>query len=97
MDFLQELINKLLPVLGQMGVDELTAQLEQLVAEAKEPWKKSVLTMVADAVATYGPEGLDMAIKLINDLMDGKSVDLDFTDLEVSSDILAKMQNAPCN
>ena len=91
---LQGLVNSLLPVLGQAGVTALTAEVNELTEEATEPWKKAVLGFVANGVQTFGPQGVQIATKALEDLMNGKEPDISWADLDVASDILAHMQNA---
>lgn len=91
---LQALITGLLPVLGQVGVDALTKEVNDLTADAKEPWKKAVLGLVANGVETFGPQGVQVATEALNKLMAGEDPDISWADLDVASDILAHMQNA---
>lgn len=91
---LQGLVTTLLPVLGEHGVKALTAELSSLIAEANEPWKKAVLGLVANGVETFGPQGVQIATKAIEDLIAGEDPDISWADLDVASDILAHMQNA---
>jgi len=91
---LQALVNTLLPILGQVGVDLLTKEVGDLTADAKEPWKKAILGLVANAVQTFGPQGVQVATDAINDLLNGEQPDISWADLDVASDILTHMQNA---
>lgn len=92
---LHKIVDSLLPTLGEAGVLLLKEKVDDLVAEAKEPWKKAVLALVSNAVATYGPQGIEVARKYIHDLLGGGQPPvIDWLDLETASDILAQMQNA---
>lgn len=90
---LQQLLDVLLPVLGQEAVNLVQDELDELTGAAQEPWKKAILGLIADAVAEHGPEGVQIAINSIHEMLEGKVVALDWTDLETASDILAHLQN----
>jgi len=52
-----KLAESLLPVLGQKGVDTLQRKLIEMSLESSnEPWKKSVLALVANGVEQFGPQ-----------------------------------------
>jgi hypothetical protein len=89
---LSALLNNLVPVLGEAGVGALTGELKDLAA-GQEGWKKSILSLLADAVEKNGPGGIALAMTEINKLLDGKVPDIDWADLEVASDVLAHLQN----
>tara|TARA_Y100000310_G_scaffold127207_1_gene126256 strand:- start:4114 stop:4497 length:384 start_codon:yes stop_codon:yes gene_type:complete len=91
---LQALVNGLLPVLGQVGVDALTKEVSELTADAKEPWKKAILGLVANGVETFGPRGVQVASAALNKMLAGDDPEIEWADLDVQSDILAHMQNA---
>jgi len=91
---------KLLPQagdLGEDGIEKLADVLGNEADKADAPWKKAMLNLVGDSIGKYGPEGLRMAQKGIEDLLDGKrgTKISDLTDdLETASDLLAALQNA---
>jgi len=87
-------LEKLLPVVGQKGVDAIEAKLKGLSEGADSGWKKAALALVADAVEKHGPAGIKMATQAIQDLLDGSAPNIDWADLEVASNILAQMENA---
>jgi len=89
---LSALLNNLLPVLGEAGVAALKGELDDL-ASGQEGWKKSILSLLANAVEEYGPEGVSIGMDAITKLLDGEVPDIDWTDLEVASDVLAHLQN----
>ncbi len=94
MDILKDLLNSLVPILGQTAVDALADNLKDVTAGMDEGWKKTVLSLLTNAVEQFGPEGIQIALTAITDLMDNKPPKIDWADLEVASDIVAKLQNA---
>lgn len=97
MDELLKTLKKLVPALGEAGVEMLADQLKDLIAQADTPWKKAALKLVANAVEEFGPDGINIAINEIEKLFsddDDKIPEIDWADLEVASDLLAQFQNA---
>ncbi len=88
------LLKVLVAVLGQRAVDELAAKLDELAAEAGEPWKRAVLALVADALEQHGPAGLLLVQEVIDDLAAGKAPDIDWANPRTASDVVAQLQNA---
>ncbi len=88
------LLKVLVAVLGQRAVDELAEKLDDLAAEAGEPWKRAVLALVADAVEQHGPAGLLLVQEVIDDLAAGKAPDIDWANPRTASDVVAQLQNA---
>lgn len=87
-------LSSLLPVIGQVGIDALKDEIEDLTEDANEPWKKAVLGLVGDAVVTFGPQGVSLATKALEDLMNGEGEpDLSWADLGTASDVLAHLQS----
>lgn len=93
MDF-QKLLNTLLPIIGQAGVDLLTEKFQDLAADQDKPWAKVALMLLADAVETHGMQGIDLARKAIDDLLDNKVPEIDWASPRTASDFVAKLQNA---
>ena len=79
--------------LDEKGIDALADQIEKSAGEVDEPWKKTVLTLMSDAVRKHGPDGIEKAKDLMERLMAGEKVELDFTSLRIASDALAHLQN----
>lgn len=90
---LTDVVEAQLGAFGAQGVDKVKDILHNLVAGSDDGWKKSVYTIVSDAVDAYGAVGVNKALQAIHDLLDGKTVDLDWADLEAVSNLLAKLEN----
>ena len=90
----KKMLEQWFPTMGAMGGEAAAKALEDAQDDAKDPMKKLILGLLADAVEKNGMAGLDLAKNAVLDLMDGNEVDLDFTDLETASDALAMLQNA---
>ena len=90
---LETLITQLVPVLGQAAVDKLEAELKDL-SDDQDGMKKVALSLLANAVAKFGPQGVIVATIALQDLVANKQPDLSWADLRVASDVLAVIQNA---
>jgi hypothetical protein len=88
------LLKMLVAVLGQKAVDELSDKLDEIAAEAGEPWKRAVLALLADAIEQHGPAGLVLVQKVIDDLVAGEAPDIDWANPRTASDVVAELQNA---
>jgi hypothetical protein len=93
MDF-SKLLESLAPALGELGVKKLAGELAEMGSESSEPWKKAILALVSNGVETYGPQGIQMALDAVGDLLRGGSGVPEWADLATGSDILAHLQNA---
>lgn len=89
-----DLLKNLIPSLGEMGIKMLVEEFDKLSADAAEPWKKAILSLVGDALEKNGVNGIKLAYDAIEALIQDKEPKLDWADLEVASDVLAQMQNA---
>jgi hypothetical protein len=90
----EALLKLLVAVLGQKAVDELSEKLDELAAEAGEPWKRAVLALLADAVEQHGPAGLVLVQRVIDDIAAGEAPDIDWANPRTASDVVAELQNA---
>ena len=52
------LLDGLIPVVGEEAINLTVGKLDELTGEASEPWKKTVLSLVSDAVEEHGPAGI---------------------------------------
>ena len=90
----QDILNALVPTLGQAAVDALSEKLKDVAAGLSEDWQRTILTLIASSVEKHGLAGVQLALETINDLLDGKDVEIDWTDLKTASDLVGHMQNA---
>jgi hypothetical protein len=88
------MLDNLIPVVGEEAINLTVGKLDELTGEASEPWKKTVLSLVSDAVEEHGPAGLALAQQALDDLFAGKAPDIDWANPRTASDIVAQMQNA---
>lgn len=93
MDWTQ-ILQTLLPILGQKGTQELAVKLEALSMNVNEEWKQTILSILSDAVAKNGPSGITLAMQTIHEILEGKTISIDWTDLKTASNIVAHLQNA---
>jgi len=90
----QQLLNNLIPVLGQVGVDTLEDVFKDLAADQDEPWAQVALALLGDAVAAHGMAGIELARKAIDALFENKVPEIDWASPRTASDFVAKIQNA---
>lgn len=81
--------------MGDVGITKIQELLKAKEVGASEGWQKSVYALLASSVSTYGPMGIDKALGAMQNMLDGKEPNFDWStvDLEVASNILARMQN----
>ena len=89
-------ISGLASKVGEEGVKQLAEVLDSEAAKADEPWKSTVLDLLADAARRHGPEGFSMAKDAVERLLDGDHKDLRKVtkNLLIASNLLAELQNA---
>jgi hypothetical protein len=82
--------------LGEKGVGQLADLLDGEAAKADEPWKRTLLDLLADAGRKHGPEGFKMAQDAVERMLDGDSKDIRkvTSNLLLASNLLAQLQNA---
>lgn len=78
---------------GNAGIKALEGAMNGISKEAKDPWKRAIISLVGEAMSKYGPDSMAKISKLVMDAIAGKDVDLSFASLETRSDFLAAMQN----
>lgn len=78
---------------GTSGVRDLEEALERIEKEVDEPWKKTMLNMVGEAVSKYGMEGVGYVERLVDKIGEDGEPDLSFASLKARSDYLAVIQN----
>lgn len=67
-------------------------ELEKL-AQGQEPWKKDILSIFAASLENLGPLGLQFALDSIQNAKIKKIPDINWDDLESSSNVLAILEN----
>jgi hypothetical protein len=89
-------ISNLASKVGETGVDKLAAVLDDQAAKADEPWKRTVLDLLADGARRHGPEGFKMAQDAVERLLDGKDPDIRKVtkNLLIASNLVAQLQKA---
>jgi len=94
MDF-QKLLDMVLPIIGQAGVDALSDKFKDLAADQDKPWAQTALALLGDAVENHGMAGIEMARKAIDSLLDDGAVpEIDWASPRTASDFVANLQNA---
>ncbi len=88
------MLEGLIPIVGEEAINQAVTRLNELSGDATEPWKRTVLALIADAIEENGPGGLILAQAVLDDLFAGKAPDIDWASPRVASDIVAQMQNA---
>lgn len=89
-------ISSLVTKVGEEGVDKIAAVLDDEAKKADEPWKRTVLDLLADAARRHGPDGFKMAQDAVEGLLDGKEVDIRRVtkNLLIASNLVAQLQKA---
>ena len=87
-------LESLIPLVGNAAVAKAKEELDGLVADADDPTKALVLSLLADAVENLGPEGINVAKREINRLFRGEAPKIDWASPRTASDAVAILQNA---
>lgn len=89
-------ISNLASKVGEEGVDQLAAVLDDEAAKADEPWKRTVLDLLADGARRHGPEGFAMAQDAVERLLDGDDPDIRKVtkNILIASNLVAQLQRA---
>jgi hypothetical protein len=88
------MLDTLIPLVGAALVDKAKDEIKTLADDADDPTKKIVFTLMAEAVAELGEDGLDIAEAEIKRLLSGRTADLDWASPRTASDAVALLQNA---
>ena len=88
------MLDTLIPLVGAALVDKAKDEIKTLADDADDPTKKIVFTLMAEAVAELGEDGLDIAEAEIKRLLNGRTADLDWASPRTASDAVALLQNA---
>lgn len=89
-------LSNLASKLGEEGVNQLATLLDDEADKADEPWKKTLLDLLADGARRHGPEGFQMAQDAVERMLDGDDTDIRKVtkNLLIASNLLAQLQNA---
>lgn len=82
----------LLPILGKAASKKIADELGTLGGKVGKAWQKEALVLLAHMVETHGPEGLNKAKDVIDDIFEGKAPDLSGMSLRAASDFMAGLQ-----
>lgn len=89
-------ISGLASKIGEEGVNKLAGFLDTEAAKADEPWKRTLLDLLADSARRHGPEGFRMAQEAAERLLDGDHTDIRKVtkNLLIASNMVAQLQRA---
>lgn len=89
-------ISSLASKVGDEGVTKLAEVLDSEAKNADEPWKRTLLDLLADGARRHGPEGFEMAQGAVERMLDGDDKDIRKVtkNLLIASNLLAQLQNA---
>jgi len=89
-------LSNLASKIGEKGVEELAGVLDKEAKEADEPWKRTILDLMADGARRHGPEGFKMAQDAVERLLDGKDTDIRKVtkNIMIASNLVAQLQKA---
>lgn len=85
-------IDALLPVLGEAASKKIAEELGTLGGKVGKKWQKEALMLLAHMVEAHGPEGLNKAKDVIDDIFEGKAPDLSGMSLRAASDFMGGLQ-----
>lgn len=89
-------LSNLASKVGEKGVEELAAVLDKEAAGADEPWKRTILDLMADGARRHGPEGFKMAQDAVERMLDGDDTDIRKVtkNILIASNLVAQLQRA---
>lgn len=89
-------LSNLASKVGEKGVEELAGVLDKEAKDADEPWKRTVLDLMADGARRHGPEGFKMAQDAVERMLDGDSTDIRKVtkNILIASNLVAQLQKA---
>ena len=89
-------ISGLASKIGEESVEKLAGFLDDEASKADEPWKRTLLDLLADGARRHGPEGFKMAQEAAERLLDGDSTDIRKVtkNLLIASNMVAQLQRA---
>ena len=90
----QNMLNTLIPVIGQEAVNKLAKKLDDLAADEGDAFQALLLSLVSDSVEAHGPAGVEIARQAVEAMFEGETPSIDWASPRTASDIVAMMQNA---
>lgn len=89
-------ISNLASKIGEEGVNQVASLLDKEASKADEPWKRTLLDLLADSARRLGPEGFELAQNAVERMLDGDNTDIRKVtkNLLIASNLLAQLQNA---
>lgn len=89
-------LSNLASKVGTEGVEKLAEVLDNEAAKADEPWKRTLLDLLADGARRNGPEGFKMAQDAVERMLDGEEMDIRKVtkNVMIASNLVAQLQRA---
>lgn len=89
-------LSNLASKVGDEGVEKLAGVLDDEAAKADEPWKRTLLDLLADGARRHGPEGFKMAQDAVERMLDGEEMDIRKVtkNVMIASNLVAQLQRA---
>jgi hypothetical protein len=89
-------LSNLASKIGEKGVEELAGVLDKEAADADEPWKRTILDLLADGARRHGPEGFEMAQNAVERMLDGDDTDIRKVtkNILIASNLVSQLQRA---
>lgn len=89
-----DLVEILLPIVGDKILKKVKEQVTKASEDSKDPIKRTILSLMAEATEEMGEKGLEIAEREIKNLLDGKRADISWASPRTASDAVAILQNA---
>lgn len=89
-----DLVEVLLPIIGDKILEKVKEQVTKASEDSKDPIKRTILSLMAEATEEMGEKGLEIAEREIKNLLDGKRADISWASPRTASDAVAILQNA---
>ena len=89
-----DLVEILLPIVGDKILEKVKEQVTKASEDSKDPIKRTILSLMAEATEEMGEKGLEIAEREIKNLLDGERADISWASPRTASDAVAILQNA---
>ena len=80
--------------LGKSGIAKLHSFIVSKMANETDTTKRYVYALVIAGIGEYGNVGINTPLNAVNDMLNGKTVDSSWMDLEIASNMLVSIQNS---